>query len=97
MTSSQAVAVVMSQTTTGVTTFGDFLNRFGRWEKPRRDNPVKTNDTYRLVFSVRTEARDGGVAVWFIHDRSDDRTNAVLWTVRSWTNQPDGEVRIEVK
>ena len=88
---------MQSQTTNGVTTFAEFLNAFGRWEKPRRCNPVKTNDTYNLVFNVRTQTKDGGVSAYFIHDRSVDRTNAVLWSIRSWTNKPDGEIRIDVK
>jgi len=97
LSSAQVVTMLQSQTTNGVTTYAEFLKRFCFLSKPVRCRPIKTNDTYRLVFSVQSETKDGRFVAHFVHGLKDDPTNAVLSSVQNWTNAVDGEIRIEVK
>ncbi len=92
----QALSAVQLQTTNGVTTYAEFQKLFYPAGKPTRCNGTKTNGSYMAVFSVSSQTMDGGIVAEFIHSPKDDRSRAVLWCIRSWTNQPDGDVRVEV-
>jgi len=92
----QALSIVQLQTTNGVTTYAEFQKLFHPFGKPTRCNGIKTNGFCMAVFSARSQAGEGGIVAEFIHNPKDDRSKAVLWCIRSWTNQPEGEVRIEV-
>ena len=97
MPPAQAVSVLESQTTNGVTSYAEFRAHSGVLGKQARCNPIRTNDSVRLVFSIRAETKGGGIVAYFTHRPGDDRTNAVLWQIRSWTNEPDGDVQIEIR